>query len=85
MALLTAVCGGQEDLWREVEPLLAQRSADGILDRPAWEPEAGGGLLPDAARLTLGQRVSHYQIQETLGEVVILAVASVVMLLLLSR
>ena len=31
-----------------------------MLDRPAWEP--------DAARLTAGQRVSHYQIQEKLGE-----------------
>ena len=39
-----------------------------MLDRPAWETEAGGGLPPEAARLTAGQRVAHYQIQEKLGE-----------------
>jgi serine/threonine protein kinase len=59
-AFLAVACAGDEDLRREVESLLAQPSADGMLDRPAWEPEA--------ARLTAGQRVSHYQIQEKLGE-----------------
>src|ERR1019366_6740595 len=67
-AFLAVACSGDEDLRREVETLLAQPSADGMLDRPAWEPEAGGALSPDAARLTVGQRVSHYQIQEKLGE-----------------
>ena len=57
---LAVACAGDEDLRREVESLLARPSADGMLDRPAWEP--------DAARLTAGQRVSHYQIQEKLGE-----------------
>jgi serine/threonine protein kinase/tetratricopeptide (TPR) repeat protein len=59
-AFLAAACTGNEDLRREVESRLAQPSADGVLDRPAWAPEA--------ARLTAGQRVSHYQIQEKLGE-----------------
>ncbi len=59
-AFLAAACGGDEDLRREVESLLAQPSAEGMLDRPAWEL--------DAARLTVGQRVAHYQIQEKLGE-----------------
>jgi hypothetical protein len=59
---------GNEDLRREVESLLAQPAADGVLDRPAWEPEAGGGLPPEATRLTAGQRISHYEIQEKLGE-----------------
>ena len=59
-AFLVMACAGDEDLRREVESLLARPSADGMLDRPAWEP--------DAARLTAGQRVSHYQIQEKLGE-----------------
>jgi serine/threonine protein kinase len=59
-AFLAVACGGDEDLRREVESLLAQPSADGVLDRPAWEPEV--------ARLTAGQRVSHYEIQEKLGE-----------------
>ena len=59
-AFLAMACAGDEDLRREVESLLAQPSADGMLDRPAWEP--------DAARLTVGRRVAHYQIQEKLGE-----------------
>jgi tetratricopeptide (TPR) repeat protein len=67
-AFLAVTCAGEEDLRREVESLLAQPSSAGMLDRPAWETEAGGGLPPEAARLTAGQRVSHYQIQEKLGE-----------------
>jgi serine/threonine protein kinase/tetratricopeptide (TPR) repeat protein len=67
-AFLAVTCAGEEDLRREVESLLAQPSSDGMLDRPAWETEAGGGLPPEAARLTAGQRVAHYQIQEKLGE-----------------
>ena len=59
-AFLAVACAGDEDLRREVESLLAQPSADGVLDRPAWEP--------GAARLAVGQRVSHYQIQEKIGE-----------------
>jgi serine/threonine protein kinase len=59
-AFLAVACAGNEDLRREVESLLAQPSAHGMLDRPAWEPEA--------ARLTAGQQVSHYQIQEKIGE-----------------
>jgi serine/threonine protein kinase len=59
-AFLGVACAGDEDLRREVESLLAQPTADGMLDRPAWAPEA--------ARLTAGQQVSHYQIQEKLGE-----------------
>jgi serine/threonine-protein kinase len=65
---LAIACAGDEDLRREVESLLAQPAVDGMLDRPAWEAEAGGGLPPEATRLTAGQRISHYQIQEKLGE-----------------
>ncbi|MGP8244490.1 MAG: protein kinase domain-containing protein [Bryobacteraceae bacterium] len=67
-AFLALACAGEEDLRREVESLLAQPSADGMLDRPAWKAEAGGELPPEPGRLTVGQRVSHYQIQERLGE-----------------
>ena len=59
-AFLAVACAGDEDLRREVESLLAQPSEEGMLDRPAWAPEA--------TRLTAGQQVSHYQIQEKLGE-----------------
>jgi Tol biopolymer transport system component len=59
-AFIAAACAGDEDLRREVESLLAQPAADGMLDRPAW--------AQDAARLAAGQQVSHYQIQEKLGQ-----------------
>src|SRR5450756_442049 len=66
-AFLAMACAGDEDLGREVASLLGQPSADGMLDRPAWEPEPCGGVSPDAARLIAGQRVTHYQIQEKIG------------------
>ena len=66
-AFLAMACAGDEDLGREVASLLAQPSADGMLDRPVWEPEPCGGVSPDAARLIAGQRVTHYQIQEKIG------------------
>ena len=59
-AFLAVACAGDEDLRREVESLLAQPSGDGMLDRPAW--------APDATPLTAGQQVSHYEIEEKLGE-----------------
>jgi serine/threonine protein kinase/tetratricopeptide (TPR) repeat protein len=59
-AFLAAACAGDDDLRREVESLLAQSSGDGMLDRPAW--------ASDATPLTAGQRVSHYEIEEKLGE-----------------
>ncbi len=67
-AFLAVACGGDEDLRGEVESLLAQPSEDGMFDRPAWKPDPGGRLPPDAVRLTAGQRVSHYRIEEKLGE-----------------
>ena len=59
-AFLARACAGEEDLRREVESLLAQPSKDGPLDRLAWEPAA--------APIAIGQQISHYQIQEKLGE-----------------
>ena len=58
-AFLAQACAGDEDVRREVESLLAQPSKDGPLDRPALEL---------AVPLAIGQQVSHYQIQEKLGE-----------------
>src|ERR1017187_5558761 len=68
-AFLGVVCAEDEELRREVESLLAQPSAAGLLDRPAWVPEVGRRDMPsDAARPAVGQRVAHYEIQEKLGE-----------------
>jgi serine/threonine protein kinase len=58
-AFLALACAGDEDVRREVESLLAQPSKDGPLDRPAWEL---------AVPLAIGQQISHYRIQEKLGE-----------------
>ncbi|MGO9012446.1 MAG: protein kinase domain-containing protein [Bryobacteraceae bacterium] len=68
-AFLAVACAEDEGLRREVESLLAQPSAAGLLDRPAWVPEAGRKDLPsEAARPAVGQRVAHYEIQAKLGE-----------------
>ncbi len=68
-AFLAEACAGDEELRREVESLLAQPSAEGLLDRPAWEPGAGRGEMPsEAAPPAIGQRVAHYEIQAKLGE-----------------
>jgi Tol biopolymer transport system component len=45
-AFVVEVCAGDEDLRREVESLLAQRSGETPLDRPAWELSAGARLGP---------------------------------------
>ena len=69
VAFLVGACGGDEELQDEVETLLAQPSAKGLLDRPTWVPGAGGGDMPSgAARPAVGQRVAHYEIQQKLGE-----------------
>ena len=62
-AFLAENCAGDESLRREVESLLRDDdNAGSFLEAPALE------MLPDRARLTVGQHVSHYEIQEKLGE-----------------
>jgi serine/threonine protein kinase/Tfp pilus assembly protein PilF len=66
---LEGACAGDEDLRREVESLLAQPSADDLLHQPAWEAATAGRDMPsEAARLAIGQRLAHYEIQAKLGE-----------------
>jgi serine/threonine-protein kinase len=60
-ALLDEACGADESLRREVESLLAHESADGATFAGPWQPQVSGGLA-------VGQQVSHYQVQEKLGE-----------------
>jgi len=62
-AVLEEGCGGDESLRREVESLLAHgENAGRFMEVPAL------AMLPEAARPAVGQRISHYQIQEKLGE-----------------
>src|SRR5712692_1002635 len=56
---LSEACQGDEELRREVESLLSQNvSAEGALDRPAWEA---------AQTLEPGARLGPYQVLDTLG------------------
>jgi serine/threonine protein kinase len=62
-AFLGENCGGDESLRLEVESLLQHdEDAGRFLAVPALE------MLAEKARLTAGERVSHYEIQGKLGE-----------------
>jgi len=62
-AFLAENCGGDESLRHEVESLLLHEdNAGGFLEVPALE------MLPGRARPAAGERVSHYEIQEQIGE-----------------
>jgi serine/threonine-protein kinase len=67
-AFVAHVSEGDEELRREVESLLAQRSSRGaMLERPAWHVE---GSLPETKTQTVyspGARLGPYQLEELLG------------------
>ena len=71
-AFLAETCAGTDDeLRREVESLLRHGDPpEALVDRPVWE--AAGELLDihttDQTPNLVGQRISHYEIQEKLGE-----------------
>src|SRR6266481_6081550 len=64
---LTEACGGDEELRREVEALLAQDGLQGPLERPVVEIAAN--LLADAhqTRLAVGARLGPYEILAPIG------------------
>ncbi len=73
-AFLRQSCIGDQALEREVRSLLtAQEDTEGFLDRPAIEVAARvfaakqNKIADESARSLIGQRVSHYQVIETLG------------------
>ncbi|MCX6622925.1 MAG: serine/threonine-protein kinase, partial [Acidobacteria bacterium] len=65
-AYLAQACGGDEDLRREVESLLAQPSGDGILDHPLWATQPVGAGDKGRRNMT-GQVIAHYRILDKLG------------------
>jgi serine/threonine protein kinase/Flp pilus assembly protein TadD len=66
-AFLAEACGGDEELRREVESLLAQDSSSGILESPAWEAAPSLLSQPENARLPPGTQIGPYKIEGTLG------------------
>ena len=64
-AWLDQACKDDPDLRREVETLLAQDQAPGLMDRPMWE--AASRLLDDAPALTPGEFLGHYRIEGLVG------------------
>ena len=64
-AFLDLACEGDPDLRREVETLLAQDQAPGLMDRPMWD--AASQLLDDAAVLTPGTFLGHYRVESLIG------------------
>ena len=65
-AYLTSVCGDDADLRREVESLLAQPSAPGLIDRPLVN--AAAHAFDVAANLAPGTMVGPYRIVGLIGE-----------------
>jgi len=66
---LAASCGGDEELRREVESLLAQSGSADVMDRPALDLAAS--LLaegPVSQRLSAGTRVGPYEILALIGK-----------------
>jgi serine/threonine protein kinase/Tol biopolymer transport system component len=66
-AFLTEACGGDDDLRREVESLLAAHAqTDSFIDRPAFE--AAAGLLATAEHaVAAGGTIGPYQVVEQIG------------------
>jgi serine/threonine-protein kinase len=65
-AFLDEACGGDLEMRQELETLLAQDRAPGLMDRSVWD--AASQLLDDAARLAPGTILGPYQIDELVAE-----------------
>jgi len=63
-AFVKAACQGDDDLRQEVEALLQQDQADGLLDRPAWDSEADAS---SGVHLAPGATLGPYRIEAYLG------------------
>jgi serine/threonine protein kinase len=64
-AFVTAACGGDSSLRREVESLLAADGADALVDQPAMDIAAE--LLDDGAPLAPGTELGPYRIEKLIG------------------
>ena len=71
-AFLAESCGGDQELRREVESLLAQNDREGVMERPPMELAARAIALklnetPEITDSLAGQTISHYRIIQKLG------------------
>jgi serine/threonine protein kinase len=64
-AFVTAACGGDSSLRREVESLLATDGADALVDQPAMDIAAE--LLDDGPPLATGTELGPYRIESLIG------------------
>ena len=64
-AFVTAACGSDSSLRREVESLLAADGADALVDQPAMDIAAE--LLDDGAPLAPGTELGPYRIEKLIG------------------
>jgi serine/threonine protein kinase/Tol biopolymer transport system component len=64
-AFVTAACGGDSSLRREVESLLAADGTDALVDQPAMDLAAE--LLDDGAPLAPGAELGPYRIEKLIG------------------
>jgi len=64
-AFVTAACGSDSSLRREVESLLAADGAAALLDQPAMD--IAGELLDDGAPLAPGTELGPYRIEKLIG------------------
>src|SRR6516225_6405292 len=64
-AFVTAACGGDSPLRREVESLLAADDAESLVDQPAMDIAAE--LLDDGAPLAPGTELGPYRIEKLIG------------------
>src|SRR3974390_2239209 len=65
VAFVTAACGSDSSLRREVESLLAADKADALVDQPAMDIAAE--LLDDGIPLAPGTGLGPYRIERLLG------------------
>ncbi|HKE28149.1 MAG TPA: WD40 repeat domain-containing serine/threonine protein kinase [Bryobacteraceae bacterium] len=65
VAFVTAACGGDSSLRREVESLLAAEGADALVDQPAMDIAAE--LLDDGSPLAPGTELGPYRIENLIG------------------
>jgi serine/threonine-protein kinase len=65
-AFLDRVCGGDPDMRREIETLLAADAEPGLIDRPVWS--AASDLMEPAPALEPGTALGPYRIDRLVGE-----------------